>query len=307
MKDKKCVKSMISAFLYLPAWYMSCRFGRRKKPLQTVLFLTDYCNLSCRHCTTSGHACQVMKPLKQIGEELLYAYERGARFLDLEGGEPTLWREGNADINTVIQLAKQIGFYTVTVTTNAQCSFDGLKADSIWVSMDGIGKIHDRIRGEGTFAKLEKNLAGSLHRKVSVNMAVNQLNKGCVVKTIQYAAENPHIHQISLNFHTPYEGTEKLELPWEDRIRLIDKILAMKRAGYPIMNSYSGLRLMKKPAKDRPCWIANFILADGTRLDECPGKTAGLCGRCGFAMSGEMASVMRLKPDTILAGLRLRI
>ena len=33
----------------------------------------------------------------------------------------------------------------------------------------------------------------------------------------------------------------------------------------------------------------------------------GACDACGFCMSGEMYSVLRMKPDTILAGLKLRM
>lgn len=298
---------MMNELLYLPKWYFTCKLTGKKNPLQTVLFLTDCCNLSCRHCTPQGHAGTFMKPFAQIREELIYSYQKGARFLDLEGGEPTLWKEGKKDINTVIRLAKRIGFFSVTVTTNGQRPFSDLEADSVWVSLDGVGKVHDRIRGQGAFETLERNVAACRHKKVSANMAINQFNKKNVVRTVKYVKQNPYFDQISLNFHTPYEGTEQLEVPWKERTKLIDTILSMKRAGYPIMNSYSGLKLMKKPTGNRPCWISNFILTDGTRLAECPGKTAGLCHRCGFSMSGEMESVMKLKPDTILAGLKLRV
>jgi hypothetical protein len=45
----------------------------------------------------------------------------------------------------------------------------------------------------------------------------------------------------------------------------------------------------------------------GERLAECQGKKAGLCDRCGFCMAGEMHSVFTLKPDTILAGMNMRV
>lgn len=298
---------MTSAWWYLPTWYVLCKFGKQKRPLQTVLFLTDHCNLSCKHCAAAGHAGTRMKAMPQIREELAWSYEQGARFLDLEGGEPTLWRDGHKDINEVIRQAKEIGFYSVTVTTNAQRPFDWVEADSIWVSMDGVGSVHDSIRGQGAFAKLEQNLAKCGKKRVSANMAINRLNQDNVAQTVRYARDSPYLEQISLNFHTPYQGTEQLELPWADRLHLIDQIIELKKAKYPIMNSFSGLKLMKEPTAERPCWISNFILADGTRLEECPGKAAGVCSRCGFCMSGEMESVMRLKPDTILAGLKLRV
>ena len=73
------------------------------------------------------------------------------------------------------------------------------------------------------------------------------------------------------------------------------------------MNSVSGLKLMKHNRFKKYCWVSNFILVDGTRLPECAGSVAGVCDRCGFCMAGEMHSVMTLKPDTIFAGLKLRV
>lgn len=73
------------------------------------------------------------------------------------------------------------------------------------------------------------------------------------------------------------------------------------------MNSISGLKLMKHNQFKKQCWVSNFILADGTRLTDCGGSQVGICDRCGLCMAGEMRSVMTLKPDTILAGLRLRV
>ena len=293
--------------LYLPWWYMKNKLLKQGHPLQTVLFITDYCNLKCKHCSEDGHAGTIMKDFRQIQEEMEYAYGLGSRFLDLEGGEPTLWQDGGYHINDLIYLAKKIGFYSVTVTTNGQNPFDYLMADSIWVSVDGYKRYHDMIRGEGAFEKLHRHISASGHPAVSINMAINKLNYRSVVDTIKYADANPHIRSISLNFHTPYPGTEELMLDWEKRCHVIDKIIAMKREGYAIMNSVSGLKEMKKPKTGKDCWVSNFILTDGTRLSECPGKRAGICDRCGFSMAGEMSSVMKLKPDTLAAGVKLRM
>lgn len=293
--------------LYLPMWYLKNVIGKQKNPLQTVLFITDYCNLRCKHCSASGHAGTVMKSYEQIKEELTYAYEKGSRFVDFEGGEPTLWQEGQLRTNDLIRLAKEIGFFSCTVTTNGQNPFAGLQADSIWVSVDGYGEYHERVRGEGTFGRLDQNIRSSGHQAVSINMAINQLNHTSVVDVIRYAKETPEIRSVSLNFHTPYPGTEHMMLDWNRRCEIIDAIIQMKKQGYPIMNSVSGLKAMKRKPDNRYCWVSNFILADGTRLDTCAGKQAGICEQCGFSMSGEMTSVMRLKPDTILAGMKLRM
>ncbi|MBQ2887356.1 MAG: radical SAM protein [Firmicutes bacterium] len=298
---------MLKQLLYMPWWFFRARILGQKRPLQTVLFVSNICNLRCKHCAERGHAGGISKTYEQLKEEMLYAYGLGSRFIDFEGGEPTIWRDGSHDLNSLMALARQIGFYTCTVTTNAQLPIDNLQADSIWVSLDGVGKYHDMIRGEGAFARLEKNIAASGQPNLSVNMAINRLNAASVEETIEYVAQNPAIQQISLNFHTPYPGTEHMALPWEQRVQIIDRIIDYKKRGYPIMNSVSGLKLMKTNDFPKECWVSNFILADGTRLTECAGRTAGVCDECGFCMAGEMHSVMTLKPDTILAGLKLRL
>ncbi|GAP71460.1 molybdenum cofactor biosynthesis protein A [Candidatus Symbiothrix dinenymphae] len=298
----------MKSLFYLPYWFLKAKFFGSKKPLQTVLFISDKCNLACKHCTVYQSHNPHIKTYAQIREELEYSYRLGSRFVDFEGGEPTLWREAPMlDLNSLIDLSKEIGFYSATMTTNAQMPFAGSHADSIWVSLDGLGAFHDEIRGKGTFDRLVQNIATANHPKLSVNMVINAKNYTSVEETIEFAKNNPAIQSISLNFHTPYAGTEELFLDWDKRAEVIDLIIAKKRAGYPIMNSVSGLKLMKHNNFKKQCWVSNFIQSDGTRLETCAGKNAGVCDRCGLSMAGEMNAVFNLKPDTIFAGMRLRM
>jgi MoaA/NifB/PqqE/SkfB family radical SAM enzyme len=297
----------MKSLVYLPLWFFKARFLGIKKPLQTVLFISDKCNLMCRHCTIYKLDNPHVKTYDQIKEELTYSYQLGSRFIDFEGGEPTLWKEGEYDLNSLIRLAKEIGFFSATITTNAQRPFTGSEADSIWVSLDGLGEYHDQIRGKGAFERLVRNIETANHPELSVNMVVNALNYLSVEETIEFAKNNPHIKSISINFHTPFKGTEDLMLDWEIRKQIIDLVIAKKKAGYPIMNSISGLKLMKHNKFKKDCWVTNFIMSDGTRFPECQGKTAGVCDQCGFAMSGEMHSMFSLTPDTIWAGIKLRL
>ncbi len=248
-----------------------------------------------------------MKSYDQILRELEFCYKKGSRFVDFEGGEPTLWHDGGHTLNDLYDAAHAMGFYSCTLTTNGQNDFSGTHADSIWVSVDGYSKVHDEIRGEGTFDNLDRNIRLNGRNSVSINMAINVINKDSVADTIRYAKENPCIRSISLNFHTPFPGTEFMMLPWDERCEIIDLILKMKKEGYPVMNSYSGLKVMKKRDYKKYCWISNFILMDGKKLRTCAGRRYHICDDCGFGMAGEMYSVMHLKPDTILAGMKLRL
>ena len=318
----------LSHYVYLAQWFLRARFLGRRAPLQTVLFITDKCNLRCKHCSVYGSAGYKQRRFEDIVADMQYSYGQGSRFIDLEGGEPTLWREAKGEsceakgerreakgeyytINDLIDKALEIGFFSVTVTTNAQQDFSWIRPQSIWVSMDGVGEYHDRIRGEGTFARLEEHIQKSGFKHICVNMVVNALNYESLDAAMEYAKSNPAIEQISINFHTPYPGTEYLMLPLEKKAELIDKVLAYKKKGYPIMNSRSGLQLMKRNALGeiklgKECFVTNFIYTDGSR-GLCLGYGTEQCRVCGFCMAGEMASVWGFKLDTLLAGFKLRM
>ena len=289
--------------------------------------------MRCKHCSVYGSAGYKQRKFEDIVADMRYSYELGSRFIDLEGGEPTLWKEertlptppfkgressplkgeleGVYTINDLIDAALEIGFFSITVTTNAQQDFSWIRPQSIWVSMDGVGEYHDRVRGEGSFVRLEENIRNSGFKHICVNMVVNSLNYESLDAAMEYVKNNPAIEQISINFHTPYPGTEYLMLPPEKKAEIIDKVLAYKKKGYPIMNSRSGLKLMKRNALGeielgKECFVTNFIYTDGSR-SLCLGYGTEQCRVCGFCMAGEMASVFHFKPDTILSGFKLRM
>ncbi len=293
--------------IYLGKWWFCAKFFGRKNPLQSVIFISDRCNLSCKHCTVYNHVSAKSKSYEQIKKELEYCYSLGSRFVDFEGGEPFLWEDNGRDVNDLCDLAHSLGFFSCTITTNAQKPFRNSKADSIWVSMDGVGEYHDRVRGKGTFSRLEQNAADCAHPALSANMAINTLNVDSVGAAIEYIKNSPYFKSISLNFHTPFKGTEYLALDRKKREEVIDLILDYKKKGYPIMNSITGLRHMRDLDFKKVCWMTNFIFTDGTKSDVCAGELAGVCDKCGFCMAGEQRAVMDLAPDTIMAGLDLRV
>jgi len=294
--------------LYFLKWYAQIRFAGRRKPLQSVVFISDRCNLRCKHCCVYRNESEVTtKSYDTIAGELKRCYDLGSRFVDFEGGEPFLWRDGYRNINDLFRLAKKIGFFSTTVTTNAQISFEPCESDLIWISLDGVGKYHNDIRGEGAFERLEKNVALSNHPYINANMAINRLNYESVEETIRYVADHPKFKLISLNFHTPFPGTESLELDWDTRCRVIDKIIGLRKKGAPIMNSLAGLQRMKNMNFPKYCWISNFVAVDGAFHPQCQGEQAGVCDRCGFGMATEMYGVYHLTPATILAGLKVRM
>ena len=137
----------IKHYFYLAQWFFRARFLGRRAPLQTVLFITDKCNLRCKHCSVYGSAGNRQRSFDDIVADMRYSYELGSRFIDLEGGEPTLWKQDGRTINDLIDAALEIGFFSITVTTNAQQDFSWIRPQSIWVSMDGVGESKKNLVG----------------------------------------------------------------------------------------------------------------------------------------------------------------
>ena len=86
---------MIKLF-YLPLWFFRTRILGKQKPLQSVVFITNKCNLQCKHCCIyygygdTNKSKLMMDTFEDVKNKLEYCYNMGSRFVDFEGGEPLL-------------------------------------------------------------------------------------------------------------------------------------------------------------------------------------------------------------------------
>lgn len=283
--------------IYLGWWFIRARFFGRRKPLQSVLFATNGCNSTCRHCIhcTQQEAAYYM-PIDKIGQHLDYCLAQGARILDIEGVRLLHWQDGERKANDIFQLAKDKGFYStstmIPAADYAAWKALNVRADVLWVSIMGIADC----------SRLEDLQEASLY------MVINSQNYQELPAVLTFVQQHPAIRQIAFNFHTPFAGSEQLALSKEQRKEVIEQLIAYKRKGHRIMNSVSGLKNMLTLHFKRHCWICNFIYCDGRRSPQCiDNMSSGICEQCGFSMAGEMNAVFNMKPDTILAGIELKI
>ncbi|MDR3289035.1 MAG: radical SAM protein [Peptococcaceae bacterium] len=307
-------------FFYYAWWFFQCKVLGRRKPLQSVIFISDRCNLHCRHCfvVKEGPDCHI-KTLAGVRRDLQYSYDAGSRIVDFEGGEPHLWRDdspeaqaatGNpagADLNTLVAMAREIGYFSTTVTTNAQLPITA-QSDLVWVSLDGLQEAHDDQRGSGSFERALSHIDACDHPNLNVNMTVTSRNFNDFEGVARLVKEHPKLRRFSFSFYVPYQARELMVTP-ETRSAVIDIALRLKQTGYPLMNSEAGLKLLRDPKNyigKRQCWISNFINSDGTRLAACHGESAGICEDCGFGMGAEMTLLWSLHPAMVKAGLTVR-
>lgn len=182
---------------------LALRTERAGPPVQLYVVLNAECDLRCRMCRfwqgvyeQPGHALLTLAELTALFED---AANRGTRSLILTGGEPFL----RPDLLDVVDAAtSRLPF--VRLQTNglhlSDAALERLVAsglDVLWVSLDGVGEMHDRIRGRaGAFEAIvaglerlaaEKRARGSRGPQLFVNVTVLPDNRDALVPMIELA------------------------------------------------------------------------------------------------------------------------
>jgi len=122
--------------------------------------ITSDCNLRCKHCSQPHHN----KNYYELGEakkivDIIVEY--GTERIMFLGGEPILYPW----IFEIIEYAKKKNLVTCMSSNGTLLGSEEIKAlkevglDHLQISIDGLEKTHDKIRGRGTFAKAQKALS----------------------------------------------------------------------------------------------------------------------------------------------------
>ncbi len=276
---------------------------RQKRLLIEGMPLTDVCNLQCKHCVVANSG-RGNYSLAQIEELMRCFYQKGVRILYLQGGEIMTWREGDLGPNDVIRRAKEMGFFRVAAVTNGTLGLP-TAADLIWVSLDGSEQVHDSIRGQGAFSRVMDTLRASNHRRLNLNMTINRFNRGEVEAVARIAREVPQVHGVSFNFHTPYPEVADLALSLDERRKVIDQILNLKKQGFPVLNTAAGLKAMQVNKWKRPVPVINLV-EKGQIYECCWGKDQpGVCDKCGYGVIAELSQILSFNLPTIIESLEL--
>ena len=161
--------------------------------------LTERCNLRCRHCyQTDRKSEEISFPeIKDILEEIsdtidtwkdIYGIDFSASF-NVTGGEP-FFRQ---DILTILSEIKTRGFSVYLLTNGILIDEKKARAlsvigvDGIQVSMEGPEKVHESIRGKGSFSASLKGVKKLLDNglKVTLNVTLSSMNAGYFMDMIE--------------------------------------------------------------------------------------------------------------------------
>ena len=126
-----------------------------------LLWLATWrCNLSCIHCYTSRFkGCEEL-PKQRVFSMIEEMADAGIEHLAITGGEPLV----RQDILDILEYAYNVGVNT-SLTTNATLLnrkvINALRRFDIYVYVGvdgGTKEVHERIRGDGTWGRLNKSL-----------------------------------------------------------------------------------------------------------------------------------------------------
>jgi MoaA/NifB/PqqE/SkfB family radical SAM enzyme len=238
----------ISIFKKMTAY----RLFHIKQPMYGSVDVNNVCNLHCSHCywwlNRNGEEQDMsVEDWRKIIKEV---FNKQHIFVTtLVGGEPTLRPD-------IIELFCKEMPRRICIVTNAtfplKC-YDGLYF--YWVSVDGTEKVHDSIRGEGTYAKTKKNILDYIAgpgrngkpawKDIWITMTLNSLNYMTVNDLVE--EWRGKINKIGFQFHTPFAKGDPLWLPYgEKRNDVVDKLIELKKK-YPgyVVNPVKQTALMK--------------------------------------------------------------
>lgn len=140
------------------------------------LQITDRCNLRCRHCYIGDKAPQELS-VKQIRAILKEFEEMQGLRLMITGGEPLL----HSNFELINELLPAFFLRKILFTNGLLLNKNllrGLNVDEIQISIDGLEKGHDALRGAGTFKKAvgAVRLAKEMGFEVSVATMIHAKN-----------------------------------------------------------------------------------------------------------------------------------
>lgn len=213
---------------------------------RVLLYLTNQCNLSCKHCflKASPLGCQHLS-WKQIEQTLDHYIKSGYHEITLSGGEATI----SPHLINAVAYAKKIGYQSIHINTNGinQQILNEVSPNDINLlifSIDGCRpETHDYLRGEGAFARTLSTIKKAIKLKFrcSVIVTINKLNYDEIPQIITLL-DNLKVSTISFNFLSPRgaakENLNLLISPDKYR-RIYNKIIKTKT------NQYASIRIAK--------------------------------------------------------------
>ena len=261
-----------------------------KVPMFSGHKLTYNCNLRCKMCpfwkrpAKDSSIAREKMILRQI-------HDSGVCAIAFEGGEPLLRK----DLVEILAFSRSLPLHTSLITngTLLESKIDEIARyidGALYVSLDGLEKTHDTIRGvNGCFRKAVRGIGASRAKvALTINTTIMAENIYEIEDLVKLAKELDVKISVALA-HDYYKAEASTASGYEIR-EVTRKLVEMKKKGYPLVNSTSYLKVIGKEKKWTckpwasvnigpeghlvlPCYVRNEY-ADSVSILETSIKTA---------------------------------
>lgn len=232
--------------------------------------LTYNCNLRCKMCPFWKRSNKDSNTQREKAV-LRRIYDSGAFGIAFEGGEPLL----RADLAEILAYSRSLPLHTSLITNGTLLEsrideiapfIDGV----IYVSLDGLEKTHDTIRGvTGCFKKAIRGIAAAIEKvPVTINTTIMAENLQEIEDIIKLARELGT--GISVAVSHEYCNSEASKPSAAEIAKIANRLIEMKKNGYPLVHSTSYLKVLsrEKTWKCKP-WALVNVGPDGNLVLPC--------------------------------------
>ena len=241
-----------------------------KMPLFCGHKLTYNCNLRCKMCPFWKRS---NKDLSTETEKAILRriYDSGACAIAFEGGEPLLRK----DLGEILAFSRSLPLQTSLVTNGTLLAsrIDEIAQyinGAIYVSLDGLEKTHDAIRGvSGSF---KRTLEGITEASKKVSVIINTTIMDENIDEIEDLVELAKGLDVKISVAVAHEYYEA-EASTPGRLRISEvsgKLVELKKKGYPLINSvgYFGVLARERSWTCKP-WSTINVSPEGFLVLPC--------------------------------------
>ena len=260
-----------------------------------VFNTTNRCNLSCRHCFVyrDANPNEAISPRLELSDDEMCALLAALR--DRHQVHTILWMGGEPLLRRSLLERGSALFAKNHVVTNGTLPLVDLGSDALYiVSVDGPPEVNDGIRGEGTFARVMKNLErvpDGFRTPIQAQCTVTRANEHRLAELVEMLVAS-RFEWMTFSFYVPPAEGDSPDA-WasnEERMGAVREVMRLKEQ-YPgfVRNRTRALELMAPelaPTVTADCPARRFILPlygeDGRYTTPycCYGNDVD-CDRCG--------------------------
>ena len=261
-------------------------------PLKVQWKITNRCNLHCKHCYLGNldfyelKEEQLMKVAKMIAESNVFE-------VTITGGEALMVKSLHKIVAYLIKSDIKVNIFTNAILLNdfndnleKELNYTPMDKLDYFVSIDGMEKAHDLIRGKGNFDKTISNVSSIIKKgyRITTNSVLSKLNMKEIPKLYEYLY-NLGVYKIQIsNLIDSGSATSDMKLSTDDKKKFNEELINV------ISRLDNGSRLLYAEMPDEQDTSSIYVIDKNGKkyLQQEKWKCSAGIGKCTIDYDGEV-------------------